>query len=94
MKKILILSFLLSYAHFTNAQNASEIVSPNIDTTTVGVKAGSVEERLNKQEQQFQALKKENEVLKKQVKQIRSSLNYTNRKVTVSRTGSKQIIFE
>ncbi len=94
MKKLLIICLLVSYAHLTNAQHANEMVSPNIDTTTSGAKVGSVEERLNEQEQQLKVLKKENEVLKKQVKQIRSSLNYSNRKVTVSRTGSKQLIVE
>ena len=92
MKKILIIGLLACYTHISSAQGTKEIVSSNIDTTTVDNKTSSVEDRLNKQDQEIQALKKDNETLKKQMKQ----LNPTNakRRIVVSRVGSKQIVTE
>jgi hypothetical protein len=93
MRKILIMSLLVAYSHLTSAQNAGENVSALNDTTLVGTNTVLLEERLNKHEEQLNSLKKENEVLKKQMKQLQTLFN-SNRKVVVSRTGSKQLIVE
>ena len=47
MKRILVIGLLACYTHVSNAQNVEEVVSPNIDTTTVATKIVSVEEKLN-----------------------------------------------
>lgn len=92
MKKIFMIACLVAYSHFSNAQNASETVS--FDTTKVENKIDVLQQRLSKQEQEMQAVKKENETLKKQVKMLQSSIGNTPRKVSVSRTGSKQVVIE
>lgn len=94
MKKIVTIVLLATYSHISSAQSSDEIVSSNVDTTPIATKTVSPEQRLNKHEQEIQTLKRDNEVLKKQVNQLKSSLPNTKRKFTVSRTGSKQVIAE
>lgn len=94
MKKILITNLIAVFSFVSNAQNTRELVSPNNDTTPVIEQSQSVEERLKSQEQELKALKKDNQELKLQMKQLRSPFFKTNRKVAVSRIGSKQIITE
>ncbi|HSU49472.1 MAG TPA: hypothetical protein VLJ41_02735 [Segetibacter sp.] len=90
MKKFLMIGFLITYGHLTNAQNANELVAVN-DTTVAGLKLSSLEEKLNKHEEQLQSLRKENDELKKQMKQLRPLLN-ADKKIIISRNGSKQLI--
>lgn len=87
------IGLLVAYSHLTNAQNEGEVSFSNIDTTPASINAASLNERLDKQDEQLQALKKENEVLKKQMKQIKTLFN-ANRRMIVLRTGSKQLITE
>ncbi|MCW3107598.1 MAG: hypothetical protein JWQ09_2104 [Segetibacter sp.] len=94
MKKILIVVLLAAYSHISSAQSSEEIVSSNIDTAPVATKIVSLEERMNKQEQEIQVLKRDNETLKKQMSQLRRSLPNAKRKFSVSRVGSKQVIAE
>jgi hypothetical protein len=94
MKKILILGLLAFYSHVSTAQSAEEIVSPNNDTTAPATKPTSLEERLNKQEIEIQALKKDNAILKDQIKQMKPSFLNAKRKTSVSRVGSKQVVVE
>lgn len=94
MKRILIIGLLACYTHVTIAQNAEEVASPNIDTATIAASTVSAEERLNKQEQEIEALKKDNQLLKKQINQLKSSLPNVKRRLHVSRVGSKQLITE
>jgi septal ring factor EnvC (AmiA/AmiB activator) len=94
MKKILIVGFLALYSHLSNAQNASEVTPSGGNTTPVSTKSVSEEGRLNKLEKEMQALKRDNDTLKKQVSQLRSSTPKVKRKITVSRMGSKQVILE
>jgi small-conductance mechanosensitive channel len=95
MKKIILAALLAVFSHVTNAQSSEEVVSKNIDTIVdTTPKAEALDDRLTKQETELKALKKDNELLKNQVKQIKSSLPNSKRKFTVSRAGSKQIVVE
>ena len=94
MRKLLLLGMLAVYSHVSNAQSASEKVPSITDTTPVANGAASSETRLNKLEKDVEGLKKENEVLKKQMKQVLPASPNTKRKLTVSRVGSKQVIVE
>jgi predicted nucleic acid-binding Zn-ribbon protein len=92
MKRIIIIGVLAMYSHISSAQSSQELVAGNTDTTDLSTKSVTLEDRLNKQEVEIQALKKDNSLLKKQMKQVRSSLPATSRKLTISRTGSKQLV--
>jgi hypothetical protein len=92
MKKILIMGLLAVYSHVSTAQSSEEIVSTNNDTIAAVSKQLSIEERLNKQEIEIEALKKDNALLKNQIKQMKPSILPTKRKITVSRVGSKQLL--
>jgi len=94
MKKILLAALLAVFSHVTNAQSSEEVVSGNIDTTSYTPKAETLDERLTKQETELKALKKDNQLLKNEVKQMKSSLPNSKRKFAVSRVGSKQIVLE
>lgn len=94
MKKILIIGFLALYSHISNAQNASEVNPSGGDTTPILTKTIPAEGRLDKLEKEIQAVKRDNENLKKQVHHLRSSVPNVKRKITVSRVGSKQVIAE
>ncbi|WP_147201617.1 hypothetical protein [Segetibacter aerophilus] len=94
MRKLFILGMLVVYSHVTNAQNASENVQTVADSTPVSTNIASSEARLNRLEKDMQSLKKENEILKKQMKQASSAFPNAKRKITVSRVGSKQVIVE
>jgi len=94
MKKILLAALLAVFSHVTNAQSSEEVVSGNIDTTSYTLKAETLDERLTKQETELKALKKDNQLLKNEVKQMKSSLPNSKRKFAVSRVGSKQIVLE
>ena len=95
MKRLLTIICLSAFTYVSNAQSAEAIVISSNDTV-VNNKSRAVEERLNKQEQELQALKKDNDSLKKEVKQLKGSAVRTggNRKITISRIGSKQVITE
>jgi len=92
MKRIIIIGFLAVYSHISSAQTSQELVPANPDTTGVTTKTVVLEDRLNKQEAEIQALKKDNSLLKKQMQQVRPSLPGASRKFTISRTGSKQLV--
>lgn len=93
MKRILTLVAFAIFSHVSNAQSGDAIVSSN--DTVVSGKSKSIEERLNKQEQELQSLKRDNDSLKKEVKQLKSAVSAGgNKKITVSRRGSKQVVTE
>ena len=91
MRKILIVGLLATFSHISNAQIGTEIIPNNTDTTSVSTKT---ETKLNKLENDVLALKRDNDSLKKQINQIKSSWPNTKRKISVSRVGSKQIVVE
>lgn len=94
MKKVLSLVILAALSHVSGAQSEDAIISLSNDTV-VPAKSKSIEERLDKQEQELQALKRDNESLKKEFKQLKSAINIGGkRRVTISRIGSKQVIAE
>jgi TolA-binding protein len=104
MKKIIVLLCLAAFTHVSNAQNGEatvssvandSVVKENAKSAVDNTKSMSLEDRLNKQEQEVQALRKDNETLRTQVRQLKSALNFDgNKKITVSRRGSKQVISE
>ncbi|MCW3081793.1 hypothetical protein [Segetibacter sp.] len=94
MRKLLLLGMLAVYCHVSNAQSASDKVTSVADTTPVLNNIASSDTRLNKLEKDMESLKKENEILKKQMKQVSPASPNTKRKLTVSRVGSKQVIVE
>ncbi|MDB5249501.1 MAG: hypothetical protein JWQ40_3895 [Segetibacter sp.] len=95
MKRLITIVFLSAFTYASNAQSGDAIYTSSNDTAAAN-KSKAVEERLNKQEQELLALKKDNESLKKEVKQLKASAVRTggNKKITISRVGSKQVVTE
>ena len=94
MKRLFITAVFVACGFIVNAQNAEGFPAPNKDSAPVETKKASLDERLNKQEQEIKTLKSDNQKLKKEVKQLRTAFPLNKRKVTVTRTGSKQVIVE
>lgn len=94
MKTLLILVCLGFYTLTSNAQKEEAIIIPAKDTI-VSDDTKYTEERLIRQEQEMQALKRDNEYLKKEMKQLKSAFNMNGKsRFTISRRGSKQVIAE
>ena len=84
-----------AYSHVTIAQT-DETVSVTSSDTIISKKLESFEQRLNQQEDEITALKKEKVSLKNQLQKNKSvpSARPASRKVTISRQGSKQVTVE
>lgn len=94
MKKYILLACIGAFTHVLNAQNTGSIVASANDTN-VTENVNIAEARLIKQEQEVQALKRDNEAIKKEIKQLKSALSIGSKnKVTISRKGSKQVIID
>jgi uncharacterized protein YlxW (UPF0749 family) len=91
MKNLLTIVFFAAFSFSLNAQK-SDVESAKLNDTASAER--SIEERLQKQEEAILSIRKENEVLKKEIKKLKSSFTDGRRKLTVSRKGSKQVIME
>lgn len=94
MKQLIIIALLAFYGDVSKAQHPKETVSTITDSNTAPVKKVTAEERLKQQEQDIRTLKRDNEMHKKELRQLKSSLPIRKRKFTVSRVGSKQVVAE
>jgi hypothetical protein len=94
MRKTLFIGLLVAFGQIANAQTA-EVSGPSANDSVRGTSTvRNLEERINKQEVEIEVLKKDNQTFKKQIKQLSPSPVNSGRKITVSRTGSKQVVFE
>ena len=94
MKKIILLSFVLLSTLLAEAK--TEKSGKQFNDSVKTEKLVQIEEKLQKQEKDIETLKAENLSLKKEISEVkyRKSFPAGGRKVTVSRTGSKQLIVE
>jgi len=90
MKKIFITTVIACFSVISFAQPASETEPVIIDTITA--KTGSMD-RISKLENDVKELKASNELLQKQVAGLKQQLQVKKKKVSVSRTGSKQPVW-
>jgi len=95
MKKLFILLCFGIGSLISTAQTTAAIDTSLNDSIIDNNDLKYIEGKLIKQEQEIQALKKDNNQLKKEIKQLKSSFNVGNKtKLTISRKGSKQITTE
>jgi peptidoglycan hydrolase CwlO-like protein len=92
MRKIVIVMFFAAFNIGIQAQTTSVMLVPATDSSNRA--NDTLEERLRKQEATILSLQRENQGLKKEVKHIKASLPITQRKFSISRRGSKQVVVE
>lgn len=86
---------LAGFSHLSNGQE-KELIPQGSNDTAKANKVDLLEQRLNDQQETLQVMKKENEVLKRQLQQVRNRIfnDRANNRVSVSRRGSKQVVVE
>jgi uncharacterized protein YlxW (UPF0749 family) len=93
MRKIMTIAFFAACSTSINAQSIDAVASTTTDTVVSG-KSSLIEERLKRLDERVLNLQKENNSLKKEVYQLKTALPNKDRKFSVSRKGSKQVVVE
>lgn len=90
MKRIFITLIIACFSVLCFAQPASE--ADTVISDSVAFKTGGMD-RILKLENDVKELKASNEILQKQIAELRNQLQVKKKKLTVSRTGSKQPVW-
>jgi peptidoglycan hydrolase CwlO-like protein len=90
MKRIFITLTIACFSVLSFAQPAPE--ADTVINDSVAVKTAGMD-RIAKLENDVKELKASNEILQKQIAELRNQLQVKKKKLTVSRTGSKQPVW-